>query len=48
MLSTIAEAPMAQVPQMQIRSTAFNVLEPPAFAANIPEKAKNRIEKPYW
>lgn len=48
MYPTSAEVPMARVPQIQMRRTAFKIFEPPAFAANTPDNAKKSMENPYW
>ena len=43
-----ADITIAMVPQIQILKTDFIITEPPTFAAIVPDRARNQIEKPYW
>jgi len=48
MYPTSADAAIAKVPQIQIRSTAVSMFDPPALAAKKTDNARNAIEQPYW
>ena len=39
---------MAIVPQIHILTTDLLTEDPPIFAAMVPDKARNRMENPYW
>jgi hypothetical protein len=43
-----ADMTIAMVPQIQILKTDFIITEPPTFAAIVPDKARNKMEKAYW
>ena len=43
-----ADIAIAIVPQMQILNTDLPIEDPPTFAARVPDRARKRIENPYW
>ncbi len=43
-----ADITIAMVPQIQILNTDLLIIEPPTFAAIVPDKARNKMENPYW
>lgn len=43
-----ADITIAIVPQIQILHTDLLIEDPPTFAARVPDKARKRMENPYW